>query len=517
MSDIELITKLATIREIDFTALDFETAQIEAIEYISVSQTSAGVNDQFLQGDAARMFIDTFSYILNLLAFRADTLSNENFVSTATDLQNLIYQMEGVGLRPNNPRHSTVTLLAVPNTISASDVPIPLRFPIVTTGLDGTPVNFEIMNSANDYFNPVIIPSGVSNFVVKAFSGSYRTLNTVATGIPAQEVILPDFPVIENSIKTSVTRIAATSLTAEIIESTRVTEVGSLVDNIDDIIYKITYDAEGRARLTFSTSLFGIIPPKGFTIHVDYRVGGGSNTNVTIDSINTITAFKNLGGEDIQFVLSNPDTEGSGGAAPDDTETLKLKIPGLVRSNDNVVTTEDYEAVIKEIGGVQDVFALDRFQDQLDFSGQFGVPSNNVFIWVIPTTGGEVGPDLRQVIAGELGKERLTAIDNFIFNPIYINWTLVAEIELIGTATATEEDELGNTLRQRIEAALFENFGRDTAVFKNKVSFSNIISVIESFPEVADVVMTSPTQSLTAKENEVLRLLPANLNLTFTQ
>ena len=512
-----LLTKLDTIKQIDFTALDYDSIQSELIDYVSVSQTSEGVNDQFLNGDASKMIIDSFSYLGNILAFRTDTLSNENFLSTANDLQSVIYQLEQVGIRPNNPKTSTVTLIAVPNTISSSDIEIPLRFSVPATGLNGNQVSFEIMNNPTDYFNTVTIPAGVSNFAVKAFSGSYRTSNVISTGQASQAFILTDFPVIDGSIKVSVSRNSSGTLTPEIIESTRITEVTNLADNVDEIIYAVSYNAFGLATLSFATTLFGIIPPKGFTIHVDYRVGGGSNTNVSVNTINVSTNFTNFNNEQIQIILSNPDSQGEGGKDADDVDTLKIKAPGLVRSNNNAVTVDDYETIIKQIGGVQDVFALDRYTDQSEFSGQFGVPKNTTFSWILPVTGGEVSPDLRQVIAGELASRRLTAINNMIFNPVYINWELVATIKLIPTAYAAREDELGNTLRQRIESKLLATFGRDIAKFQTSISYSKIISIIQSFTEVEDVVLSMPTSSLISQENEVLRLLPINMNLTFVK
>ena len=346
MADIDLKTKLSTIREIDFTALDYETIQRELIEYISVAQTSSGVNDQFLEGDAAKLLIDLFSYLGELLAFRIDTLSQESYLSTANNRQSIINLLELVAQTPKNPTASQITLLAVPNTISSTSIEIPPRFSIPATGTDGSPITVEVMNEENDYFTPIIIPANITNYNVQAWSGTYRSLNQVSTGEPSISITLPNFPVIDGSVKVSVTPVSIDNLTPEIITSSRIVEVNSLLDSIDDTIYTVKYDQDGRAILNFATDQFGKIPPNGYTIHVDYRTGGGANTNIGTGAIATSSTFPNTGGQAISIAFSNDDTFAVGGSDQDSLDTIKLKTPALVRANDNAVTSSSIVIIL---------------------------------------------------------------------------------------------------------------------------------------------------------------------------
>ena len=499
---------LSKIREIDFTALDYDTIQEELIEYIKVAQSNNGVLDDFLSSDAAMVFIDLFSYIGNLLSFRLDTLANEMYLPTANRMQSIINILELVSQKVRNPTASTVSLTAVPSTVVDSDITISPRYQFTTTGIDGNPAVFEIMNEDTDYFNNVIIPAGVTNYIVRAFSGAYESFDYISTGEPNQKIALPKFPVIEGSVKVSVTPVSPELLTPDIITSTRAVEVDTLVsEEADNIIYKVSNDEDGKVTLTFASELFGRIPPAGHTIHVDYRVGGGGATNVPVNAINFSASFPTASGSLVDIAFSNPDNQAVGGSDLESIESIKLRAPALVRSNGNLVTTRDYEAIIAGIGGVQDVFAVDAFEDITKYNSKFGVPSNSVYIYVLPDTGGEISPDLRQVIAQEIEARRLSAIENFIFNPVYNDWELKATIKVADTADP-------NTVQSAVRDALLSEYGRDAAKFNNNIRMSQVIAIIQAVDDVDYVTLTEPATDIVADENEALRLLQANITLT---
>jgi phage-related baseplate assembly protein len=156
------------------------------------------------------------------------------------------------------------------------------------------------------------------------------------------------------------------------------------------------------------------------------------------------------------------------------------------------------------------VFAVDAYNDQMKYSLKFGVPDNFVFLWVLPQSGGEISPDLRQRIATELENNRLTAIDVSIKNANYDNWVLNATVNFNPEYDPSE-------LRVTISDALIGAFGRDNATFKNNVRRSKIISTIQSIEGVDYVTLPQPAVDIVADENTVLRLLANNINLVMVQ
>lgn len=516
MAEQELITKLGELTNVDFTALDYSTIQQELIKYIKTAQSNQGLLDNFLEGDAAKLQIDLLSYLGNLLAFRIDTQAAEGFLPTAQRRQSLINLLELVGQKVRGNTAAQVTLQSVPSPISRAAINIPARFSFATTGLNGNDVTFEIMNDATDYFNFVTIPPNVTNFNVKAFSGQYKSFNITATGEPNFTFTLPQSPVVDGSIKVSVTPVAPNFLTPEIITSARITEVDSLVNASNDYIYRTKIDENGRATLTFATEFFGRIPENGFTVHVDYRIAAGSNTNVPAGSIETTSSFTNDTGETVSITFTNPDSRAVGGLNQENLETTKLAAPAKVRANNNTVTTDDIESVISNIAGVQDVFSVDRYDDINTYSRKFAVDPNSVKNWVLPDTSGEISPDLRQIIAQELGARRMTGIESyFVFNPDYVDWILNADIVVESTAQINDTDTTTG-IRTAITTALQEKFGKATAKFNRSISFSNIITTIQNIAGVVSVNMNNPTTNLDSSENQVLRLLDSNITLNIT-
>lgn len=506
----DLKTRLNELRSIDFTALSYDAIQTELLEYLRIASSNNGLIDDYAAGDAAKVIIDLFSYIGDMLAFRIDTLSNETYLSTAQRRQSIINLLELVAQRPKNPTAAQIQLVAIPSIISQSPITISSRFGIDVSGTDGNPVRFEVMNSPTDYYSPVVIPAGVSNFNITAFSGRYATYSTVSTGEPNIKIILPEFPVIEDSVLVSVTPVVSELLTSSIIVSSRVTEVETLIDSTEEIIYRLQYDEDGRAILTFASENFGKIPPRNHTIHVDYRIGGGRNSNISVGTIQTSATFPNVAGTMVNVTMANPDTFAVNGEDQEELESVRLRTPGLVRANENLVTTEDYKALILGIPAVQDVFVVDAYQDINVYNSRFGVPDNSCFIWVLPNTGGEISPDLRQIIAIEIETKRLTAIENFVFNPVYVDWSLTASIQVVSTKDANE-------VRQAVIDKLLETFGRETAIFSGKVRISKIISAIQSVDGVDYVNLSTPSADIVGAENEVLRLLESNIVLNITQ
>lgn len=510
MSDTTLKALQTKLRDIDFTALDYETIQAELIEYLKIAQTNNGLVDDFASGDAAKMYIDLISYLGDLLAFRLDTLSNENYLPTAQRRQSIINILELVSQRPKNPTTASLTVNVVPLTITNSNIYVPLRYSFEAVGLDGNLVSFEIMNEPFDYFTQVQIPSNVSNFDLKAYSGAYRSFDVLSNGEPNQQIVLPQFPVIDGSVKVSVTNVSPILLTPEVIESTRIEEVVTLINADNKVFYTLKYDADGRAIISLPTEKFGKVPNQGDTIHIDYRIGGGQNTNVSVGTVSTQTSFSLADGTSVDVAISNPDTFGVGGADAEDTNVIKLRAPGLVRANNKLTTTDDYESVLSGLDGVQDVFAVDRFNDQSLYNGRYAVPQNSVFVYVLPTSGGEVSPDLRQNIYYELEQRRLTAINNFVFNPTYIDWTLNISVN----AKQTYDIDV---VRQNVINALINAFGRDISAFKTQVFLSQITAIVQNVDGVAYSTISNPSTNLTANENEALRLLENNISLFMTQ
>ena len=114
-----------------------------------------------------------------------------------------------------------------------------------------------------------------------------------------------------------------------------------------DRCYTVTYDEDGSARVVFGDGERGLRPPTGTeNIVARYRSGQGLVGNVDRGTI-TIATSRPLG----VMEVTNP-VPGTGGADPDDDESLRLRTPIGVRALDRLVSVSDHADFATAFAGV---------------------------------------------------------------------------------------------------------------------------------------------------------------------
>jgi hypothetical protein len=110
--------------------------------------------------------------------------------------------------------------------------------------------------------------------------------------------------------------------------------------------YQYVQLLDRKSYIRFGNNEYGAIPPN-FPILASYYVGGGANTNV-----NTIGNISVYGGGDADVTEAINVTTMSGGSDPQSIEVAKKIAPGLLKSRDRFVTTEDGENLAIGYGGI---------------------------------------------------------------------------------------------------------------------------------------------------------------------
>jgi len=503
------ILKLDPLRNIDFTALDYETLQQELINYVQANYAARGIQDDFLDSNAGKMMMDMLAYFGNILAFRADTLANEAYLPTTIRRQNIINILNLVGETIRTPQAASVLLTVVPENIPTSSIIIPARYRINTTGADGQPAVFEILKSADDYWTNLEIPPGVNLYNVHAYEGQFRYEYFQSNGLANQKYKLTFSPVIWESVQVAVSPVAPDKISAEEIEANKVTKVLSLVDpSVETIIYKESFDKNNIATLTFANETFGRIPPTGHYVYMMYRTGGGERGNIAEGTINDTTSFVDVVGTPSRVTIINSDTRGEGGANQESIDEAKESVPLRVRTVYKLVTVEDYATLLRQYPGIRDVDVLDYNTDR-SINASPTVPQNSVYIWVYPKEGDVLQDDFRQQIMTFLEERRLVAIDHQLFTPVYIDWNLDAIVHYDQFTNPSDIDAL-------IKDALIEEFSGDNVRFGREIRKSKIIATIQNISGVVYVELTEPTGDIIPSRNgEIARLLEPNIELDY--
>ena len=121
-------------------------------------------------------------------------------------------------------------------------------------------------------------------------------------------------------------------------------ETDSLVQELDTSVYEVRHDENDAPIISFGDNVTGKIPPTDSEIVVYARVGIGKEGNIARSTFNT-TIRGSSGGQPVQIYVTNPATEGSGGADRASVEEVKRAIPAYIKTSDNAVTSEDYNTL----------------------------------------------------------------------------------------------------------------------------------------------------------------------------
>lgn len=184
-----------------------------------------------------------------------------------------------------------------------------------------------------------------------------------ASNSPSFVVMLGTTPVIEGSV----------DVTVNGDEWNQVNSFAKSALDATDFIFKTT--PSGQPLVVFGDGTFGAMIPNNSVIVVTYRVGGGTNGNISLNSINSsITGLLSSTTGPITIQVTNQTSVGSGGQDAETLEQARINIPAASRANDRAVTLEDYQTIAMSFPGIAFARAVVRTENSF-------LEGNIVFIY----------------------------------------------------------------------------------------------------------------------------------------
>jgi predicted phage baseplate assembly protein len=175
--------------------------------------------------------------------------------------------------------------------------------------------------------------------------------------------------------------------------------------------------------IRFGNGIRGEIPVAGAEIIAKlYRYGGGQAGNVGAGEINAPAG--NLSGV---AAVTNP-RPAVGGSNEQSVEDLMIEAPGRIRCRDRAVSTQDYEALAVEAGGVARAKALTGWHP--DFPGVTTVPGALTLV-IVPNSRDmppNPSPDLLATVCGYLEPRRTLTAEVYLAAPTYIAISVEARV-----------------------------------------------------------------------------------------
>ena len=426
------------------------------------------------EADFGNVLLELFAHMGDILSYYQDRVANESFLGTAQERRSIIQHLRLIGYTLSTAAPASATLtLSVP--LTATDV-ITIRRgdAFASKGQRDKPgVRFEYTREQPLTINCATLPvDPVTNRKVQVGipveEGRLIREEILGTspGAPNQQYKLTHAPLILRSLGQGQTVnrdiIVLTELGQTKDEWTLRESLAFSREGQKD--FTIAIDEDDRATVIFGDGTLGAIPAPGSIIKVSYRVGGGSQGNVTPNTIQTIIDAPPLALLGAQ--VTNP-VAATGGAERESIAHAVSHAPQGFRSLKRAVTAQDYEALALDFKGVGKVLAE-------------GTSWNVVTLFVAPAGGGQVSDVLEANLLAYFEDKRpistIIEIEDVDYVPIYVT-------AHIGVKNYYSSEEVQAHVQQAVSQLLaFEH-----VTFQQTVYLSKFYEAIEAIEGIAFV------------------------------
>lgn len=318
---------------VDLSTRDYQGYRESMIEQLK--QKIPEYSD-FSSSDMGIVLIELLATQLDSLSYYLDKVTNELFLDTAYEKESVsrLAKMIGYEMAESTPAKYLQVFEITPQTKPT----LISKGTIITTEEASyeRQITFEVEED-------LIIPEGCtglekdeegnylySTVVVEGETISQEILGT-GYGIPDQTFDIYYYPVIYDSVQVSVTNFAGT---------TDWTQVKNFIgSDTQSKHYTLTLSEEGIGKIKFGNGISGMSPTSledGIT--VTYRVGGGTEGNV---GINTITKMINKPA--VVKRTFNPFEALEKGTDSESVEIVRVKAPASIGTKYGLVTLTDYK------------------------------------------------------------------------------------------------------------------------------------------------------------------------------
>lgn len=121
-----------------------------------------------------------------------------------------------------------------------------------------------------------------------------------------------------------------------------------------DKIYVIRTMSNGATVVLFGDGVLGTLLPSESPIEIVYRIGGGSDGNIELNSISTsFTGLIESTASPVTILLKNSTSTGVGGQDAETLDQARINIPYYARTNDRAVTLSDYQTMAQQYSDAQ--------------------------------------------------------------------------------------------------------------------------------------------------------------------
>jgi len=432
----------------DLTTLDFETVKDNLKEYLKAQDI---FKDYDFEASNINVLLDVLAYNTNINSFYLNMISNEMFLDSALLRDSVASHAKELNYLPRSFR-SAVADVDITLQSNRSSVVIPRG-----TTFTGTVGNRNFTFTTAENIN------------VGGTDGVFVANNVLLyEGDYSQDSYVVDY---ENPVKYKITSktVDTNSIAVSVIEDNgeniltyQRSETLFDLDSQSQVFFIQPSDNE-TYEIVFGDGVIGRRPKNRSAVIIQYRSCNGELPN----GVRTFIADGDIAGSSNITVTTN--SPASGGAIPESIESIKQNAPRAFTTQERVVTTDDYETLLKT--NFSEVNAVSAYGGEEAVPPQFG----KVIIAVDLKTTDELPPSRRTAYRNFIKPRSPLSIDPVFVSPdfTYVQVNTNAKYNINETSLSQSDIE-------SIVASAIQNFNIVNLNGFNKTLFySNLVSSID--------------------------------------
>ena len=441
--------------------LDFEDIKAQLKEYL---RAQSDFTDYDFEGSALSTLIDTLAYNTYYTAFNTNMVVNELFIDSATLRDNVVAIAKQLGYRPKSATSPTAYVsFNVTYTNPTTDTELILK---KGTGF--------IANYDNNIYQYVVlddvkaqVANNVATFTNVAIKEGTQLTNTftVNTALRSQRFILDNQNIDTNTIRVKVYPTGGSFsepyLVADNILGVDSTSKVFFLDEIEDERYEIL----------MGDGVLGAKLENNARIEVSYLTTSGPESNGVRTFVFSGVLENPNGVSPSSFTTSITSTTASaGGEEIESTQKIKYTAPKSYGTQDRAVTSQDYEAIVRQI--------YPATSDIIIFGGEDQVPPEygKVFISLKPKDASYLTSLTKQSIIADLKKYVVASVEPKLVDPSILYVELTSKIYYNGSATDQTPAQIRDKVIGGVQSYLDTS---DTEKFNGKFRHSKMVGVID--------------------------------------
>jgi len=273
------------------------------------------------------------------------------------------------------------------------------------------------------------------------------------------------------------------------------TRVDDFVDSESTSLhYRVELDSERKYYIVFGDGINGKIPETGTNnIRCTYRIGGGSDGNVSADTI--VELVSNI--DYIDSVTNN--NPASGGADWETIEQARKFAPASLRSLNRAVCKNDFKTLTEAyVSPTYGAIAKACIQEQ----------GLSITVRIVPASGGQPSDGLKSDLQDYLDSVRLIGTYVEVDDPVYQTVNIDVDIYI---KNGYNQSTVVQAVRSALSAHLSPTYQDPTTKlytheFGRDVYLSDLYDIIDGIEGVDHSEVTTPSGDVEIEENEIVAI-----------